>query len=79
LCTNDDRDMIFIPDHETWYCIECQEKGLSWDPSQGSSENRWQNDYVNMYLEQKEKFGRNLVIYIVEFKIRFVIFPRKVY
>jgi len=29
LCTNTDRDMVYIPDHETWYCIECQKKGLN--------------------------------------------------
>ncbi|HEC37314.1 hypothetical protein LCGC14_0473970 [marine sediment metagenome] len=69
--------MVNIPDHETWYCIECQEKGLIWDPSQGSSEDRWQHDYINMYLEQKEKFARNLVIYILECKIRYVIILRK--
>ncbi|MFX0083754.1 MAG: hypothetical protein ACFE94_18540 [Candidatus Hodarchaeota archaeon] len=48
--------MIYIPDHETWYCIECQEKGLIWDPSQESEEDRFQNDYINWYFEQKEKF-----------------------
>ena len=52
LCTNDDRDMVYIPDHETWYCTECQEKDLIWDPSHGSEENRSQHDYINWYLEQ---------------------------
>ena len=56
ICTNSDRDMVYIPDHKTWYCIECQEKGLIWDPSHGSEEDRWQHDYINMYHEQKEKF-----------------------
>ena len=36
--------MVYVPDHETWYCIECQEKGLIWDPSHGSEEDRWQHD-----------------------------------
>jgi len=61
LCTNEDRDIVYFPDHETWYCVECQEKGLIWDPSLGSEENRWQHDYVNMYLEQKEKFVKRFL------------------
>lgn len=58
LCTNTDRDMVFIPDHETWYCIECQEQGLIWDPSHESEEDRSHHDYINWYLEQKEKFAK---------------------
>lgn len=50
--------MVNIPDHETWYCIECQEKGLILDPSHGSEEDRRQNDYINWYLEQKDKFAK---------------------
>jgi len=61
LCSNTDRDMVFIPDHETWYCIECQEQGLIWDPSQGSEEDRYQHDYINWYLEQKEKFTKRSI------------------
>jgi len=41
LCTSEDKDMVYIPENETWYCIECQEKGLIWDPSHGSEEDRW--------------------------------------
>ena len=35
-----------------------QEKGLIWDPSHGSEEDRWQHDYINMYYEQKDKFDK---------------------
>jgi hypothetical protein len=48
--------MVFIPDHKTWYCIECQKQGLIWDPSHGSEEDRYHLDYIKWYLEQKEKF-----------------------
>ncbi len=58
LCTRADKDMIYIPKHETWYCIECQEKGLIWYPCHGSEEDRWQNDYINMYYELKDKFEK---------------------
>ena len=61
ICTNSDRDMVYIPDHETWYCIECQEKGLIWYPSHGSEEDRWQHDYINMYYEQKDKFDKRFL------------------
>ena len=60
LCTNTDRDMVYIPDHETWYCIECQKKGLIWDPSQGSEEDILNQNYIDWYYEEKEKlFKRN--------------------
>jgi len=58
ICTKQDRDMIYIGFHDIWYCIECHEKNLIWYPSHGSAESRWQNDYINMYYEQKEKFER---------------------
>ncbi|MHA2474386.1 MAG: hypothetical protein ACXAES_14260 [Promethearchaeota archaeon] len=58
LCTQTDRDMVYIPDHDTWYCIECQEKDLIWDLSKGSEEDRRQHNYINWYLEQKEKFKK---------------------
>ncbi|MFX1476751.1 MAG: hypothetical protein ACFFCI_01340 [Promethearchaeota archaeon] len=58
LCTNEDRDMVFIPEHEMWYCTDCQDKGLIWYPSHGSEEDKRQNDYVSWYLEQKDKFTK---------------------
>ncbi len=58
LCSKADKDMVYIADHETWYCIECQEKDLIWYPSHGSEENRRQHDYINWYLEQKERFTK---------------------
>ena len=61
LCTSEDKDMVYIPENETWYCIECQEKGLIWDPSHGSEEDRWQHDYINMYHEQKDKFVKRFL------------------
>jgi hypothetical protein len=61
LCTNTNRDMIYIPDHETWYCIECQEKGLIWDSSYGSEEDILNQDYINWYFEQKEKFAKKKI------------------
>ncbi len=58
LCTQSDKDMVYIADHEIWYCIECQEKGLIWYPSHGSEEDRRQHDYINWYYEQKDKFTK---------------------
>ena len=51
--------MVYIPLHETWYCIECQEKDLIWYHSHGSEEDRRQHDYINYYLEQKENLILN--------------------
>ena len=31
-----------------------------WYPAHGSAENRWQNDYINMHYEQKEKFEKKM-------------------
>jgi len=53
--------MVYIPDHEIWYCVECQEKDLIWYPSHGSEEDRRQKDYINWYLEQKEKFAKRFL------------------
>jgi len=58
ICTKQDKDMIYIGVHDEWYCIECFENNRIWYPSQGSSEDRWQYDYINMYYEQKEKFEK---------------------
>ncbi|MFX0165470.1 MAG: hypothetical protein ACFFAG_19150 [Promethearchaeota archaeon] len=57
LCTNTDRDMVYIPDHETWYCIECQEKGFIWDSSHGSEEDILNQDYINRHFEHKDKLA----------------------
>ena len=51
--------MVFIPDHETWYCIECQEQGLIWDPSHESEEDIINQNYIDWYFEQKEKLVKN--------------------
>ncbi|MEE9378508.1 MAG: hypothetical protein V3V33_10790 [Candidatus Lokiarchaeia archaeon] len=61
LCSQSDKDMVFIPLHETWYCVECQEKDLIWYPSHRSEEDRRQHDYINWYLEQKEKFMKRFL------------------
>ena len=61
LCTKEDKDIVYIPDHKTWYCIECQDKGLIWYPSHGSEEDRRQHDYINCYYEQKEKFTKRFL------------------
>jgi len=58
ICTKQDRDMVYIESHDVWYCVECYEKNLIWYPSHGSAEDRWQNDYINMYYEMKEKFEK---------------------
>jgi len=58
LCTQSDRDMVYIPLYEMWYCVECQEKDLIWYHPMGSEEDRRQHDYINYYLEQKEKFAK---------------------
>ncbi len=53
--------MVYIPLHETWYCVECQEKDLIWYHPHGSEEDRRQHDYINYYLEQKEKFAKRFL------------------
>ena len=53
--------MVYIPEHQTLYCIECQDKGLIWYPSHGSEEDIRQHDYINWYLEQKEKFTKRFL------------------
>jgi hypothetical protein len=50
--------MVYILEHKTWDCIECQEKDLIWYPSYGSEESRYQHDYINWYLKQKERFTK---------------------
>ncbi|MFX1470577.1 MAG: hypothetical protein ACFFB8_18175 [Promethearchaeota archaeon] len=56
LCTQTDKDMVYIDLYETWYCTECQEKDLIWYHPMGSEEDKKQHDYINYYYEQKEKF-----------------------
>ena len=58
ICTKQDKDMIYIEVHDEWYCLECYENNRIWYPSDGSSEDRWQNDYINMYYDMKEKFEK---------------------
>ena len=58
LCTNDDRDMVYIDLHDEWYCVECQDNDRIWYPAHGSEENRRQHDYINYYYEHKEKFEK---------------------
>ena len=57
-CLNQEDDMIYIETHDEWYCTECHENDRIWYPAHGSAENRWQNDYINMYYEQKENFEK---------------------
>jgi len=52
---------LSLKDHETWYCTECQENGLIWSPSDGCEENNSQHDYINWYLEQKDKFAKRFL------------------
>ena len=58
LCTNDDRDMVYIDLHDEWYCVECQDNDRIWYPAHGSEESRRQHDYINYYYEHKEKFEK---------------------
>jgi len=58
ICTKQDRDMIYIGLYDEWYCIECFDNNRIWYPSHVSSEDRWQNDYINMYYEMKEKYEK---------------------
>jgi len=58
LCSNQESDMVYIEIHDEWYCVECHENDRIWYPAHGSAENRWQNDYINMYYEMKEKFEK---------------------
>jgi len=55
-CSNQENDMIYIEIHDQWYCTECHDNDRIWYPAHGSSENRYQHDYINMYYEMKEKF-----------------------
>ena len=50
--------MIYIGFHDEWHCVECHEDNLIWYPSNGSAEDRWQNDYINIYYDMKEKFEK---------------------
>ena len=61
LCTQTDKDMVYIDLYETWYCIECQEKDLIWYHPMGSEEDKRQHDYINYYYEQKEKFTKRFL------------------
>ena len=61
LCTNSDKDMVYIPEHKSWYCIECQDQNLIWYRWHGSEEDRRQNDYINWYYEEKEKFTKRFL------------------
>ena len=36
-----------------WYCVECYDNDRIWYPAHGSAEDRYQNDYINMYYEMK--------------------------
>ena len=56
-----DRDMVFIPLHEMWFCTECQDEDRIWYHPQGSEEDRRQHDYINYYYEQKEKFVKRFL------------------
>ncbi len=71
--TNEDKDKVYIPDHETWYCIECQDKGLIWYPSHGSEEDRRQHDYINWDYKEKEKFFNKKLCMIKIFMIKRII------
>ena len=55
-CSSQDKDMIYIKIHGEWYCTECHDNDRIWYSAHGSAENRWQNDYINMYYEMKDKF-----------------------
>ena len=57
-CSNQENYTIYIELHDEWYCVECHENDRIWYHSHGSAEDRWQNDYINMYYEMKEKFER---------------------
>ena len=50
--------MVYIEDHEEWYCVECHDNDRIWYPAHGSAENKYQHDYINMYYEMKEKFEK---------------------
>jgi len=60
-CSNQKNDMIYIEIHDEWYCVECHDNDRIWYPAHGSAENRYQNDYINMYYEQKEKFEKKFL------------------
>lgn len=61
VCMHMDRDMVFIPLHEMWFCTECQDEDRIWYHPHGSEEDRRQHDYINYYYEQKEKFVKRFL------------------
>ena len=61
LCTNTDRDMVFMPFYEMWYCTQCQDEDRSRYHPCGSEEDRRQHDYINYYYEQKGKFAKRVL------------------
>jgi hypothetical protein len=69
ICNSQIKDMVYIDIHEEWYCVECQENDRIWYPAHGSAENRWQNDYINMYYEQKEKFEKKYLNILPDWRI----------
>ena len=61
LCTQTDKDMVYIDLYETWYCVECQENDRIWYHPMGSEEDKRQHDYINYYYEQKAKFTKRFL------------------
>jgi len=55
ICTQTDKDMVYIDLYETWYCVECQEKDLRLYHSQGSEENIRQHNYINWYYDLRSE------------------------
>ncbi len=47
--------------YDMWYCTECQDEDRIWYHPYGSEEDRLQNDYINYYYEQKEKFVKKFL------------------
>jgi len=50
-------DILYL-DFNKWFRSNFQIKNNIQYPAHGSAESRWQNDYINMYYEQKEKFDK---------------------
>ena len=55
LCTQTDKDMVYIDLYETWYCVECQEKDRVWYHPMGSEEDRRQNTVASCYRNMSSK------------------------
>ncbi|MFX0032250.1 MAG: hypothetical protein ACFE8E_12390 [Candidatus Hodarchaeota archaeon] len=63
ICQKDDRDMVYIKSHDTWYYTKCQDKNYIWNPSMVSEEVRPLPNYTSFYKHggkfPRKRFEKN--------------------